>query len=71
MCCTILIKDGSLSMDDIIDEFLTISIAVQETTANSLLFTLYEIIRNPHVETKLLNEINEVLGERNYLGQVL
>ena len=79
---SILIKDGSLLMNDIIDEFLTIFIAGQETTGNSLSFTLYEIIRNPHVEANLLNEINEVLGERNYvefddlaklkyLGQVL
>ena len=79
---SVLIKDGSLPLDDIIDEFLTIFIAGQETTANSLSFTLYEIISNPHVEAKLLNEINEVLGERNYvefddlaklkyLGQVL
>ena len=64
---SVLIKDGSLSMDDIIDEFLTIFIAGQETTGNSLSFTLYEIIRNPHVEAKLLNEISEVLGERNYV----
>ena len=79
---SLLVKDGSLSLDDIIDEFLTIFIAGQETTANSLSFTLYEIIRNPHVEEKLLNEINEVLGVRDYvefddlaklkyLGQVL
>ena len=43
---------------------------------------LYEIIRNPGIEAKLLNEINELLGEQNdikfedlaklkYLGQVL
>ena len=64
---TLLIKDGSLSLDDIIDEFLTIFIAGQETTANSLSFALYEIIRNPHVEEKLLNEVNDVLGERNYV----
>ena len=79
---SVLIKDGSLSMDNIIDEFLTIFIAGQETTGNSLSFTLYEIINNPHIEAKLLNEINEVLGERDYvefddlaklkyLGQVL
>ena len=77
-----LVKDDSLSLDDIIDECLTMFIAGQETTANSLSFALYEIIRNPHVEEKLLNEINDVLGERNYvefddlaklkyLGQVL
>ena len=79
---SILIKDGSLSLDEIIDEFLTIFIAGQETTANSLSFTLYEIIRNPHVKAKLLNEINKVLDGRGnvqfddlaklkYLGQVL
>ena len=64
---SLLIKDGSLSLDDIIDEFLTIFIAGQETTANSLSFALYEIIRNPNVEEKLLNEVNEVLGERDYI----
>ena len=79
---SLLIKDDSLSLDDIIDQFLTIFTAGQETTANSLSFALYEIIRNPHVEENLLNEVNDVLGEHNYvefddlaklkyLGQVL
>ena len=78
---SILIKDGSLSIDEIADEFLTIFIAGHETTAHSLSFTLYEIIKHPDVEAKLLNEINEVLGDRDnvefddlaklkYLGQV-
>ena len=78
----LLIKDGSLTMDEMIDEFITIFIAGQETTASSLGFALYEILSNPHVETKLLSEINEVLGEQGnvefgdlpklkYLGQVL
>ena len=78
----LLINDGSLTEDEIIDEFITIFIAGQETTASSLGFTLYEILRNPLVETKLLSEINEVLGEREnvefddlpklkYLGEVL
>jgi cholesterol 24(S)-hydroxylase len=35
---SLLIKDGSLTLDDIIDEFLTIFIAGQEITANSLLY---------------------------------
>ena len=64
---SLLIKDDSLSLDDIIDQFLTIFTARQETTANSLSFALYEIIRNPLVEEKLLNEINDVVGERNYV----
>ena len=79
---SVLIKDGSLSLDDIIDEFLTIFLAGHETTSNMLSFALYEIIRNPYVEEKLLTEVNTVLGERDdvafedlaklkYLGQIL
>ena len=77
----ILINDSSLTKEDIIDEFITILIAGQETTSSSLAFTLYEILSNPHVEAKLLDEIKEVLGEREdvefddlaklkYIGQV-
>ena len=79
---SLLINDGSLTREDIIDEFITIFIAGQETTANSLAFTLFEILSNPDVEAKLLNEIKEVLGDRDnvefedlaklkYTGQVL
>ena len=78
----ILVNDKTLSMDDIIDEFITVFVAGQETTANSLAFTLYEIIRHPDVEAKILDEIDEVLGNKEnvnfedlaklkYLGQVL
>ena len=78
----ILVNDKTLSMDDIIDEFLTIFIAGHETTANSLAFTLYEIIRHPDIERKICDEIDEVLGNKEYvdfedlgnlkyLGQVL
>ncbi|XP_028391168.1 cholesterol 24-hydroxylase-like, partial [Dendronephthya gigantea] len=79
---SLLINDGSLTSMDIIDEFITIFFAGQDTTANSFAFTLYEILSNPHVEEKLLNEIKEVLGDREevefedlaklkYTGQVL
>ena len=78
----LLINDGSLTREEIIDEFITVLIAGQDTTTSSLAFTLYEILRNPHVEANLLNEIKEVLGEREevkfddlaklkYMGQVL
>ncbi len=77
----VLINDASLTMEEIIDEFITIFLAGQETTASSMAFGLYEIISNPHIEAKLLNEINKVLGEREevefddlaklkYIGQV-
>ena len=79
---SLLIKDGSVSVDEIIDEFVTIFIAGQDTTSNTLSFALHGIISNPEVEVKLLNEVNEVLGDRDYvdfddmaklkyLGQVL
>ena len=62
-----LIKGGGLSADEIADEFLTIFVAGQETTANTLSFALFEICNHPHVEAKLLSEINEVLGGRDYI----
>jgi cholesterol 24(S)-hydroxylase len=79
---SLLINDGSLTKEEIIDEFITIFIAGQETTASAMGYIVYEVLSNPHVETKLLNEIKEVLGEREhvefddlaklkYLGQVL
>ena len=49
----ILVSDKLLSMEDIIDEFVTIFMAGQETTANSLGFTLLEIARNPDMEAKI------------------
>ena len=79
---SLLINEGSLTEEEITDEFITIFFAGQETTANSLAFTLYEILCNPHVEGTLLSEIKEVLGDREevefedlaklkYTGQVL
>ena len=78
----ILINDGSLTREDMIDEFVTVVFAGYETTGNTLAFTLYEILSNPHVEAKVLEEVQEVLGEREevefndlsrlkYIGQVL
>ncbi|XP_046840506.1 cholesterol 24-hydroxylase-like [Xenia sp. Carnegie-2017] len=64
---TSLIKDGRLTMDEIVDEFLTIFVAGQETTSNSLSFLLYEILNHPHIEEKILNEANEVLGDREHM----
>ena len=79
---SLVINDGSLTREEIIDEFVTIFIAGQETTANSLAFTLYKILSNPHVEKRLLSEIEEALGDRvevefddlpklKYTGQML
>ena len=40
----LLINDGSLTMEEIVDEFITIFVSGQETTASFLAITLYEII---------------------------
>ena len=65
---SVLIQGGSLPIDEIVDEFVTIFVAGQDTTANTLSFALYGIITNPHVEKKLLDEVNEILGDRDYVG---
>ena len=46
------------------DEAVTLFLAGQETTANSLSWTFYLISQHPEVENKLHQEISEVLGER-------
>jgi cytochrome P450 len=46
------------------DEAITLFIAGQETTANSLSWSLYLISQHTEVESKLYEEINSVLGSR-------
>ena len=46
------------------DELLTIFLAGHETTANALTWTWYLLSQNPEVETKLHEEIDEVLAGR-------
>jgi cytochrome P450 len=46
------------------DELLTIFLAGHETTANALTWTWYLLSQNTEVETRLHNEIDEVLGSR-------
>ena len=46
------------------DELMTIFLAGHETTANALTWTWYLLSQNPEVETKLHEEIDEVLAGR-------
>lgn len=59
-------EDG-LAMTDkqLRDELMTIFLAGHETTANALSWTLYLLSQHPDVETKLFNEIDSVIGNRN------
>lgn len=51
-----------LDMEDLVDNFLAVFIAGQETTSSQLSFTLYEILKHPEIEERILDEIEEVLG---------
>ena len=56
--------DAGMSDKQIRDEAITLFIAGQETTANSLSWSLYLISQHPEVEKKLYAEIKSVLGSR-------
>ncbi|MGE7766344.1 cytochrome P450 [Peribacillus sp. NPDC096540] len=59
-------KDGlGMSNQQVRDELMTIFLAGHETTANALSWTLYLLSQHPEVETKLFNEIDRVIGNRN------
>ncbi|KAK3738847.1 hypothetical protein QZH41_015061 [Actinostola sp. cb2023] len=54
-------------LEDIVDDFGTFFIAGQETTSNQLAFTLFEILSHPHIQNRILEEIEDVLGSRNFI----
>lgn len=61
------VRDGEghpMSDAQLRDEVMTLFLAGHETTAIALSWTCYLIARNPEVEAKLVEEIREVLGER-------
>jgi cytochrome P450 len=53
---------GHMTDDQLRDELMTIFLAGHETTANALTWTWYLLSQNPEVETKLHEEIDEVLA---------
>ena len=58
-------SDGDKMSDlQVRDEALTLFLAGQESTANSLVWTWYLISQNPEVEKKIHDEINSVLNGR-------
>ncbi|NXG48504.1 CP24A protein, partial [Psilopogon haemacephalus] len=53
---------GQLSKKELYATIAELQIAGVETTANSLLWVLYNLSRNPHVQQKLFQEIESVLA---------
>lgn len=75
-------EDGSkMSDQQIRDEAITLFLAGHETTALSLAWTWHLLATHPEVEEKLVQEVHEVVGDRevtaedvlqlNYLNQVI
>lgn len=46
-----------MDLEELVDDFLTIFGAGQETTANSLAFTILELGRNPHCLERLHSKL--------------
>ncbi|KAK2561702.1 Cholesterol 24-hydroxylase [Acropora cervicornis] len=68
--------EPSLTLEYLVDEFVTFFVAGQETTSNQLSFTLYEILKHPYIEDRIVQEIETVLGscqfvKYNDLGNLL
>lgn len=55
---------GQMTDAHLRDELMTIFLAGHETTANAMTWTWYLLSQNPEVESKLHEEIDEVLGGR-------
>jgi len=59
------VTDGKVSDEELIDEYLTFSIAGQETTAATLSFLMLELLTNPDIMARLVTEVNKVLGDKD------
>ena len=55
---------GQMTDQQLRDELMTIFLAGHETTANALTWTWYLLSNHPEVETRLHQEVDEVLGSR-------
>uniref|UniRef100_A0A673UUW9 Cytochrome P450 family 24 subfamily A member 1 n=1 Tax=Suricata suricatta TaxID=37032 RepID=A0A673UUW9_SURSU len=56
-------RHSQLSRKELYAAVTELQLAAVETTANSLMWILYNLSRNPHVQQKLLQEIQSVLPE--------
>jgi cytochrome P450 len=55
--------EGTMSRQELRDEAATLYLAGQETTANALSFTLWELARRPELQATLRAEARAVLGD--------
>ncbi|XP_068689860.1 cholesterol 24-hydroxylase-like [Montipora foliosa] len=60
-------EDSTVEYEELIDHFVTFFVAGQETTAALLSFLLAEIGKHPEVEKKLSQEVEDVIGSRQFV----
>ncbi|PIK62667.1 putative cholesterol 24-hydroxylase [Apostichopus japonicus] len=58
------VVDGNFTMEEMIDEFVTLFVGGYETTSTLLSFTMVCLGQNPHVLKKLLEEVDSVIGDK-------
>uniref|UniRef100_A0A2C9K6U5 Cholesterol side-chain cleavage enzyme, mitochondrial n=1 Tax=Biomphalaria glabrata TaxID=6526 RepID=A0A2C9K6U5_BIOGL len=58
------VSTHQLSRNEIVDNIIEIFMGGIDTTANSLAFLFYLLAKNEHIQTKLIAEIDNVLGKR-------
>ncbi|KAJ8017742.1 Cholesterol 24-hydroxylase [Holothuria leucospilota] len=61
------VVEENLSMEEMVDHFLTFFVAGQETTSDLLSFVLICLGKNPHVLKKLLEEVDRVIGDKEVI----
>lgn len=57
-------RDADLGDKQLRDDLMTMLVAGHETTAAVLTWTLFNLVQNPEVEEKMLQEIDSVVGDR-------
>ncbi|KAF7289934.1 Cytochrome P450 [Mycena indigotica] len=57
--------ESKMTFDEIRDQFPTITVAGEDTTANTVAWCLYELAKNPEYQQQLRTEVDQVGGGEN------
>ncbi|KXJ19039.1 cholesterol 24-hydroxylase [Exaiptasia diaphana] len=61
-------ENEDYQMENMVDDFGTFFLAGQETTSNQLAFTLFEVLEHPDIKNRIVEEIQDVLGEKQFVA---
>nr|QEV83790.1 cytochrome P450 [Brachionus rotundiformis] len=62
-------SEEDFDFDKLVDDFITFFVGGQETTANALSFCFLELGQNSDVLKKLRDEVDQVLGRKEFISQ--